>query len=67
MSGMHSSRIASYAFVFFFFFPERILWRMACFVVAVVSDAVAVIICRPSASGRVGTLTDKNKFVLLRA
>ena len=28
---------------------------MACFAVAVVSDSVAVIVCRPSASGRVGT------------
>ena len=34
MSGTHSSRIASYTFGVFF--PEKTLWRMACFVVAVV-------------------------------
>ena len=45
-----------------FFSPERTLWRnniggvlMACFVVAVVPDSVAVVVCRSSASGRVGT------------
>ena len=53
MSGMHSSRIASYAFGVFF--PEKTLWRMACSVVAVVPDSVAVIVYRSSASGRVGT------------
>ena len=30
------------------------MW-MACFVVAVVPDSVAVVVCRSSASGRVGT------------
>ena len=30
------------------------MW-MACFVVAVVSDSVAVVVCQSSASGRVGT------------
>ena len=53
MSGMHSSRIASYAFGVFF--PEKTVWRMACFVVAVVPDSVAVTVCRSSASSRVGT------------
>ena len=53
MSGMHSSRIASYALGVFF--SEKTLWRMACFVVAVVPDSIAVVVCRPSASGRVGT------------
>ena len=37
------------------------------FVVAVVPDSVAVVVCRSTASGRVGTqLTHKFKFVLLR-
>ena len=41
------------------FFPrkdplEKRVW-MACFVVAVVLDSVAVVVCRSSASGRVGT------------
>ena len=57
VSGMHSSRIASYAF--FFFFPEKIFWRnirgAVSFIVAVVPESVAVVICRSSASGRVGT------------
>ena len=38
-----------------FLFPDKTLWRMACFVDDVVPDSVAVIVCRPSASGRVGT------------
>ena len=39
---------------------------MACFVVAVVPDSVgAVVVCRSSASGRVGTYMT-NKLVLLR-
>ena len=40
---------------------------MACFVVAVVPDSVAVVVCRSSASGRVLVRTKwTNKFVLLR-
>ena len=35
------------------------------FVVAVVPDSIAVVVCRSRASGRVGTLLT-NKFVLLR-
>ena len=43
------------------FSPEKTLWRsvggvwMACFVIAVVPDSVAVVVCRSSAIGRVGT------------
>ena len=39
---------------------------MACFVVAVVPDSVAMVVCRSSASGRVGTKLT-NRFVSLRA
>ena len=46
-----------------FFPPEKILWTMACFVVAVVPDSVNVIVCRPSASGRVGTQLTKKVCV----
>ena len=57
VSGMHSSRIASYTFGVFF--AEKTFWcnirGAVCFVVAVVPDSVAVVICRSSASGRVGT------------
>ena len=58
VSGMHSSR---YRIVWCFFPPRRFgeiniggVW-MACFVVAVVPDSVAVVGCLSSESGRVGT------------
>ena len=59
MSGMHSCR---YRLVWCFFPREDALEKyiiggvwMACFVVAVVPDSVAVVVCRSSASGRIGT------------
>ena len=55
VSGMHSSR---YRIVFLFFFlPRRLFGGIlaVCFVVAVVPDSVAVVVCRLGASGRVGT------------
>ena len=55
MSGMHSSR---YRIVFLgFLFPVKTLRRnvSGVLVVSVVSDSVAVVVCRSSASSRVGT------------
>ena len=48
------SGIASF---FGVFSPRRLFGEIqaVCFVVAVVSDSVAVVVCRSSASGRVGT------------
>ena len=57
LSGMHSSR---YRIVFLLFFPPvKTLPKMrsigGVLFVAVVPDSVAVIVCKSSASGRVGT------------
>ena len=42
-----------------FIFPDKTIWRsiggVACFVVAVVPVSVAVVVCRSTGSGRVGT------------
>ena len=42
-----------------FSFPEKTLWRMACFAIAVVPDSTDVIVCRPREIGRIGTQLTK--------
>ena len=52
-----ASRVVLYKFLLLLSCATRRWWyvdnRMACFVVAVVPDSVAVVVCRSSASGRV--------------